>query len=303
MKLKGTITALVTPFIDQQLDEEGLVNNIHYQIEQRIDGILLLGATGESATLTPEEHSRVISIAVKEAKGKVPILIGTDSNSTQVAIEKTRRAEDLGADIALIVTPYYNKPTQEGIYRHFEAIVNSVNIPIIVYNHPGRSVVNIDVRTMMRIIGLPGVIGIKEASENIMQAGDLLYSVRDRNPEFSIFSGDDSFTYPMMSMGACGVISVASNLFPAKITAMVNAMLAGRFEEALEMHFELLPFFKAEFIETNPAPIKEAMNMCGMPAGECRLPLYKMSPENIEALRQVLFEVNRIEKNVNLECM
>jgi 4-hydroxy-tetrahydrodipicolinate synthase len=296
MKLKGVITALVTPFVNQQLNEEGLAQNIHYQMAEGINGILLLGSTGESATLTPEEHSRIISIGVSEVKGRVPVLVGTDSSSTQMAIEKTHRAKDLGADIALIITPYFNKPSQEGIYRHFEAIAKQVDMPIIVYNHPGRSVVNIEVRTLMRIMDLPGIIGVKEASENMLQMGDLLAAVRNKKPEFSVFSGDDPYTYPLMAMGACGVISVASNLFPAKMVKMVDALLAGKFEEALEMHFELLPFFKAQFIETNPAPIKEAMNLCGLPAGACRLPLYQMKQENIEQLSDVLKKMNAMQR-------
>lgn len=288
MKLQGTVTALVTPMIDQQIDEEGLAHNIRYQIEQGIHGILLLGSTGESSTLTSEEHSRIISIGIKEAKGKVPILVGTESCSTQVAVEKTRRAKDMGADAALIVAPYFNKPTQEGIYRHFETIVKQVDLPVIVYNHPGRSAVNIQVATLIRLMELPGIIGIKEASENMAQMGDLLHAARDKKNDFSVFSGDDAYTYPMMAMGACGVISVASNLFPAKMVRLVNALLHKNFEEALKLHFELLPFFKAEFVETNPIPIKKAMELCGMPAGECRLPLTALHPENVEVLQQVL---------------
>lgn len=295
MKLKGVITALVTPFIDQQLDEEGLIQNIRFQLDRGINGILLLGTTGESAALTSEEHVRVISIGVQEAKGKIPVLVGTGSNSTQSTIENTQRAKNLGADAVLIVAPYYNKPSQEGIFRHFEAITNEVDIPVMVYNHPGRSGVNIEVSTMMRIADLSGIIGIKEASENISQAGDLLCAARGKNPDFSIFSGDDANTYPMMTMGASGVISVAGNLFPAEMVLMVNALLEGRFEQALEMHFELLPFFKAEFKETNPVPIKEAMNLCGMAAGKCRLPLYQMQPENVEFLKKVLFHFGKIK--------
>lgn len=294
MKLKGTITALVTPLINQQLDEKGLVENIHYQIAAGVDGILLLGATGESVALTAEEHARVISIGVREAKGKIPILVGTDASSTQTAIEKTQRAKDLGADIGLIVTPYYNKPTQEGIFRHFEAIVKQVDLPVIVYNHPGRSVVNIDLSTMMRLADLKGIIGLKEPSENIAQTADIIYAMRNKYPEFCIFSGDDASTYPMMAMGACGVVSVASNLFPSKVAAMVNALLSGCFAEALEMHFDLLPFFKAQFMETNPIPLKEAMNLSGMSAGECRLPLCEMSFENRQKMKEVLKQMSEI---------
>lgn len=295
MKLKGTVTALVTPFIQQELDEEGLVSNISYQIAQGINGILVLGTTGESPTLSSEEQSRVISIAVKEAQGKVPVWVGTGSYCTRQTIEKTKRAKDLGADVALIVTPYYNRPTQEGIYRHFEAVATSVEMPIVVYNIPGRCGTNIETATLMRIAGLPNIIGVKEASGNVNQAGDVLHKIVEKYPHFLVFSGDDALTLPMMALGAVGIVSVVSNLVPAKVVAQVNAALKGQFDRAKEIHNQLLPLYKTAFIETNPVPIKTAMNLCGMPSGECRLPLYKMAPENINILRQLLLEMQLIE--------
>lgn len=292
MKFKGTITALITPFINNELDEKGLTENIRYQISQGIDGILPLGTTGETATLTPEEQQRIISIAVKEAKGKVPIWVGTGTNCTRQTIEKTKLAKDLGADGVLIVTPYYNKPTQEGIFRHFEAIGTSVDIPILVYNIPGRCVTNIETPTLLRIAGLPNIVGVKEASGNVNQAGDVLSTIIEKYPDFSVFSGDDALTLPMMALGAVGVVSVVSNLLPKPITELVQASLEGDFDKARKIHFELLPLFKAAFIETNPVPIKTAMNLCGMPAGGCRLPLYKMTEENVKQLHQVLAYMN-----------
>jgi 4-hydroxy-tetrahydrodipicolinate synthase len=295
MKLTGTITALVTPFINQELDEEGLAYNIGYQIAKGINGILPLGTTGESSTLSPEEQTRIISIAVREANGKVPVWVGTGSYCTRQTIEKTKRAQNLGADVALIVTPYYNKPTQEGIYRHFEAIATSIEMPIIIYNIPGRCGTNIETTTLMRIAGLPNIIGVKEASGNINQAGDVLHTIVEKYPQFLVFSGDDALTLPMMALGAVGIISTVSNLVPTQVIALVNAVLQGQFDLAREIHYQLLPLYKTAFIETNPVPIKTAMNLCGMPSGECRLPLYQMAPENINTLRQLLLEMRLME--------
>lgn len=291
MNLKGVVTALVTPFINQEIDEEGLTYNIGYQIENGIDGILPLGSTGESSTLSSEEKNRVISIAVKAAKGKVPVWVGTGSYCTRQTIEQTKRAKDLGADVALIVTPYYNKPTQEGIYRHFEAITKNTKIPIVIYNNPGRCGINIDTPALMRLAGLPNIIGVKESSGNINQTGEFLHQVAEKYPHFLIFSGDDVMTLPMMALGAVGVISVASNLIPAQVIAQVRAFSQGRFDLAREIHYQLLPLYKSIFMETNPIPIKTAMNLCEMPSGECRLPLYQMAPENLANLRRLLLQM------------
>lgn len=289
MKLKGTITALVTPFTNTNtIDEEGLARNINYQITNGINAILPLGTTGESPTITAEEQERIISIAVNEAKGKVPVMVGTGSYSTQQTIEKTGRAKKLGADAALIVTPYYNRPTQEGIYRHFEAVATSVNIPIMVYNIPGRCGANIETATLLRIAELPNIIGLKDATGNVLQAGDVIDALKAKRPDFVVFSGDDALTLPMMALGAAGVISVVSNIIPAQISAQVNAALEGNFRLAREIHYQLLPLYKAAFIETNPVPIKTAMKLVGMPAGECRLPLCSMSEENVSRLIEVL---------------
>lgn len=292
MTLQGTITALVTPFSNNQIDEEKLVNHIHDQLYAGVNGILLLGITGECCTITPEEQTKIIQIGVREVKGRVPLIIGTDSSSTQTAIEKTQKAKELGADVALVVTPYFNKPTQEGIFRHFEAIVKSVDLPVIVYNHPGRAVVNIELTTMLRIVDLPHIIGIKDAAEHLSQASDLIYALKDKKPQVSIFSADDASTYPLMALGASGVISVVSNLLPLKVIHMVNALLEGRFKEALELHYELLPLCKALFVETNPIPIKTAMNLCNKSMGELRLPLCEMRTDHLDMLKRVLGQLN-----------
>jgi len=294
MKLQGTITALITPFIDQELDEEGLARNIRTQIAEGINGILPLGSTGEAATLSSEEQARVINIAVREAKGKVPVWVGTGSNCTRQTIEKTKKAKDLGADIALIVTPYYNRPTQEGIFRHFESITANVDIPIVIYNVQVRTATNIETPTLLRIAGLPNIIGVKEASGNINQIGDVLNTVCRKYPEFSVLSGDDALTLPVMALGGTGVVSVVSNLIPAEVVALVDAALQGNFDEARNLHYQLLSLFKVAFIESNPIPIKTAMDMCGMAAGGCRLPLYKMAPENINILRKHLDQLEML---------
>ncbi len=291
MKKQGVITALITPFANHHLDEEGFVQNIRFQMENQIDGILLFGSTGEDSTLTNEEQIKMIQLAVREAKGKTPIYVGTGSNCTRKAIEKTKQAKDLGADIVSVVTPYYNKPTQEGIFRHFEAICTSVDIPLIIYNIPGRCGVNIETPTLERIADLPNVIGVKEASGNINQTGDVIHTIAKTRKNFCVLSGDDILTLPMISLGAHGVISVASNLIPDKVIAFVKAALQGNFDHARQQHHQLLPFFKAIFMETNPIPIKTAMQLCGMPSGICRLPLWQMTPNNLERLENLLAEM------------
>lgn len=291
MKLQGTITALVTPFKGQKLDEEGLIANIRHQISNRVDGILVLGSTGEVSTLSPDEQERVIKIAVNEAKGKLPVWVGTGSYCTKTTIEKTQKAHSLGADVALVVTPYYNRPTQEGLYRHYEAISKAVQIPIMLYNIPGRCGTNIEMETLLKIAQLPNIIGVKESSGSIQQAGEFIHHIAMKHPHFHVFSGDDAFTLPMMSLGAVGIISVVSNLIPAPIVKLVNAALKGDFLSARELHHRLLPLYNVAFVETNPVPIKTAMNLCGMAAGECRLPLYELSSKSLALLKQRLHEM------------
>ncbi len=291
MQLKGTFTAMITPFQNDELNEEGLVQNIRRQISAGITGLVFLGTTGETATLTDEEQKKVIEIGVKEAKGKVLVLVGTGSNSTRQTIEKTKRAKELGADIALIVAPYYNKPSQEGIYRHFEAIVKSVKLPVLVYNIPGRTGVNIETPTLLRMAGLPYIMGVKDSSGNMSQAGDVVSTICKQYPQFTVLSGDDDATLPMVALGATGVVSVVSNLVPERIVGLVEAALKGDFLQARKIHHQNLALFKHAFIEVNPAPIKEAMNLCGMAAGPCRLPLCELRPENHEKMKRLLLEM------------
>lgn len=294
MELKGTHTAIVTPFKNEQVDYAGLEKNILFQIEQGIDGILVLGTTGETPTLEEEEKTKIIQLAVKVANHKVPIMVGTGSYSTHHTIENTKKAKDLGADSVLVVTPYYNKPTNEGLFRHFKAVCDAVDIPVVVYNIQGRSAKNIETPVMKRISEIPNILGVKEASGSLEQMMDVIHTIASQKRGFSVMSGDDAFTLALISLGGKGVISVLSNLFPAKITAMVNAALAGDFTKARSLHYELLPIFKGAFIETNPIPIKEAMNMCGMAAGGCRLPMCEMMPDNREKLRKILLDMKAI---------
>lgn len=294
MNLKGLITALVTPFIGEELDEDGLATNIDYQLSSGVDGILVLGTTGETPTLTDEEQTRIMTIAVKKAKGKIPVWVGTGSNCTRKTIQITKKAQDLGADVALIVVPYYNKPSQEGLYRHFEAIANSVEIPIIIYNHPGRCGINIETATLARIAKLPNIAGIKECSGNINQVSDIIHTIKNYHPNFLVFSGDDALALPMIALGAVGLISVVSNLIPKEIASLVKASLQQDFDRARKIQHQLLPLFTMAFIEPNPVPIKMAMDLYGLPAGCCRLPLYRMNEKNIRMLFNLLMQMKLI---------
>lgn len=294
MKLQdGVITALITPFKDGRVDIDGFERNIRYQIEHKVHGLLVLGTTGEAPTLSSEDKKKIISCAVQEAQKKVPILVGTGSYSTEDTIQRTKEAIDLGADIALIVTPYYNKPTQEGIFRHFEKIATNTSIPILVYNIQGRCGVNIETKTLQRIAELPHIIGVKESSGNILQAGDVVHQVSKKHPNFQVWAGDDSLTLPMMVLGAVGVISVLSNLLPHHMVQLVEAIQNQEYIIARKIHYDLLDLFKVLFIETNPIPIKTAMNLCDMPSGDVRLPLCPMTQENLLALQTCIEEYIR----------
>ena len=301
IKLQGTYTALVTPFKNGVVDYEGFRKNIHFQLKEGINGLLVLGTTGETPTLTPQEKEELICITLKEVNGRVPVMVGAGSNSTEHTIAESKKAKEFGADMVLIVTPYYNKPTQEGIFRHFKAVTDNVDIPIVVYNIQGRTGMNIETATLKRIAELPTIIGVKEASGNVDQMGAVYQSIvaqQQITPQqnkhlqnFTLMSGDDALTLPCMSLGGQGVISVVSNLVPRPVVALVNAALEGDFAKAREIHYELLPLFKGAFIETNPIPIKAAMNMVGLAAGDYRLPMCEMQPENKEKLRKVLVEM------------
>jgi 4-hydroxy-tetrahydrodipicolinate synthase len=294
MKISGVFTALVTPMRNGTVDYEGLRKNIRFQMKNGINGILPLGTTGETPTLNREEQDNIIKLAVEEAGGRIPVMVGTGSYSTEHTIENTQIARKLGADIALVVTPYYNKPSQQGLYLHFKAVSEKVNIPIVIYNIQSRTGTNIETSTLKRIASLPNIIGVKEASCNVIQMGDVIDSIARENNNFSVMSGDDSYTLPLLSLGGNGVVSVVSNLVPALVIKMVRAGLKGDFQMARKFHYQLLPLFKGAFIEGNPVSIKTAMNICGMPAGECRLPLCAMSAENKKKLEEILKKMGLI---------
>ncbi len=295
MKLEGTFTALVTPFKEGEIDYEGLAQNIRFQLDHGVQGILAMGTTGETPTLSAEEYREVIRIAVREAGGKARVMAGTGTNSTQKTIENTVAARELGVDTALIVTPYYNKPTQKGIIAHFEAVLSAVDLPVVVYNIPGRTGTNIETDTLVRLSEMPGIAGVKEASGRMDQIGDVIDRIQNRRENFAVLSGDDALTLPILALGGRGLISVVSNLVPDRVVSLVDHALEGDFEAARKIHFELLPLFKAAFIESNPLPIKAAMTLCGMPAGECRLPLSAIDPESREKIRSVLRDMGLLQ--------
>lgn len=285
--MEGCITALVTPFHNGEIDEEAFIRHLHFQKESGVTGFLLLGTVGEAMTLSLKEKEHLITLAVKEMKGKATLIVGTGHNCTRTTLEFSKRAQDLGADILMVVTPYYNKPTQEGIYRHFETLAGALTTPIMAYNNQARSVVNIETPTLVRIASLPGLVGVKEASGNLFQVGEVLHAL----PRFTVFSGDDALALPMIALGAKGVVSTVSNLVPVQVTSLVKAALKGDFEEAKKIHHTLIPLFKAAFLEVNPVPIKTALQMGGRMGGACRLPLCEMSSDNTEKLKNTLIQM------------
>ncbi|MEI6795743.1 MAG: 4-hydroxy-tetrahydrodipicolinate synthase [Methanomassiliicoccales archaeon] len=284
----GCATALVTPFKPNgDLDEEGLRQLVAFQESEGVDAIVPCGTTGESATLTHKEHIRVIEIVRDEAK-RAHIIAGAGSNATHEAIHLTRAAKDLGADAVLSISPYYNKPTQKGLYSHYEAIERAVDIPVIVYNVPGRTGSNINASTIARLAKLPNIVGVKEASGNMAQIMAILAEV---DADFNVISGDDALTFPLMTMGAKGVISVTSNIVPGLVADMTHAARDGDWKKAREIHFHLLPLFTNLFVETNPIPAKTALRLLGKPGGSLRLPLTEMEPANLEILRKTLSDL------------
>jgi 4-hydroxy-tetrahydrodipicolinate synthase len=281
---KGTYTALVTPFRDGLVDTDAYNQLIEAQIGAGVEGIVPVGTTGESPTLNPDEHLRVIEIAVKRGKGKVKVIAGTGSNSTSEAIEMTQGAEQIGADGALLVAPYYNKPSQEGLYQHFMAIANSVEIPLVLYSIPGRCVIEIHEDTVARLAkDAPNIVAIKEAGGSVDRVSRLRQVLSD---DFTILSGDDSLTVPFMAVGASGVISVASNIIPAEVKAMVDAAAAGDYAKAEALHKKYYRTFTQIFMEPNPAPIKAALAEKGLMTSDVRLPLVTMQESN----KTILFE-------------
>jgi len=284
--LSGSIVALVTPFRNGRVDEAKLRELVDFQIAGGTDGIVPCGTTGEDPGLSHAEHERVVELVVEAAAGRVPIVPGTGSNSTAHAIELTRHAERAGATAALVVNPYYNKPTQEGLYRHFRAVAESVRIPIIVYNIQSRSAVNLETDTLARLVrDCASIAGVKEASGSLDQMTQVIAAC---GPDFAVLSGDDNLTLPLLAVGGRGVVSVVANLVPRDTADMVHAALEGDFKRARELHHRLFPLFKAAFLETNPIPIKEALAMVGMIEPEFRLPMCRMTDATRERLKTVL---------------
>jgi 4-hydroxy-tetrahydrodipicolinate synthase len=283
---RGTYTALVTPFRNGEIDVPALESLIEGQIADGVSGVVAVGTTGESPTLSAAEREQVIRVAVEIGKGRCQVLAGTGSNSTAAAIAATRAAEKMGVDGMLIVAPYYNKPSQEGLFRHFQAIAQATSAPIMLYNIPGRCGVDIGAETVERLaMDCANIVSIKEAGGSVDRVSDL----RARLPEaFTILSGDDGLTLPFLAVGAVGVVSVVSNLFPAEIGMLVQAFRAGDTTSAREMHLKLLPLFRDLFIEPNPVPVKTALSWRGAMTAECRLPLCEMTAVNQARLRKTL---------------
>ncbi|MCQ2584232.1 MAG: 4-hydroxy-tetrahydrodipicolinate synthase [Treponema sp.] len=297
IKLQGAFTAMVTPMNqDGSVDYDGLRKNVKFQLEQGIDGLVPLGTTAETPTLDEDEEDEIIKVVFEEVRAfekstgkKIPLVLGAGSNNTRDAVKYCERAKKAGADAALVVTPYYNKPSKEGIFRHFEAC-SKVGVPILVYNIQGRTGTNIPTDVLKRIAELPNICGVKEASGNINQMMEVIQQVKSAHPDFAVLSGDDGLTLPLISVGGDGIISVVSNLAPKAVTELANTALKGDFAEARKMHYKLLPFFKAAFVDGNPTSIKYAMTVKGLPAGTVRLPLVEVTDSAKEVIKAALTE-------------
>ncbi len=288
---KGSIVAIVTPFRDGRVDEKALSELIEWHIAEGTDAIVPCGTTGESATLEYEEHYRVIEMTIKVVNKRVPVIAGTGANSTDETIMMTRKAKELGADGALLVAPYYNKPTQEGLYRHYRAVAEAVDLPLVLYNVPGRTAVNIAPETVARLAEIENIVAIKEASANMRQVSDIIRLCGER---ITVLSGDDFTTLPLMMLGGKGVISVVANVVPSKVAQLCKACEEGRIEEARRLHYHLEPLNAAMFLETNPIPVKTALSMMGRIKEEFRLPLCEMADANKAKLQAVLKEYGLI---------
>jgi 4-hydroxy-tetrahydrodipicolinate synthase len=286
LELRGCGTALVTPFQrDGSVDETALRRLVQFQLREGIDFLVSCGTTGEASTLEHGEYLGVIRVVVAEVGRKVPVIAGVGGNNTRKVIELAQEVEKLGVEGILSVAPYYNKPTQEGLFQHFQAIAEATDLPVILYNVPSRTSSNIEPATVARLAKIPNIIGIKEASGSITQQMEVLCAVE---PGFRVLSGDDAFTFPLMALGGVGVISVVSNEIPGPMTRLAHFMLEGKLAEARQLHFQLLPLIQANFIETNPIPVKAALAMMGMIEEVYRLPLVPMKPENRAKLEKAL---------------
>jgi 4-hydroxy-tetrahydrodipicolinate synthase len=285
---QGSLVAMVTPFRDGRVDEAALRQLVEFHVGHGTDGLVPCGTTGESPTLSHEEHRRVVEVVIEAAAGRIPVVAGTGSNSTAEAIEMTVHAARAGAAGALLVSPYYNKPTQEGLYRHFRAVAEAApDLPLILYNIQGRTAVNIETDTLARLAQLPNVVGVKEASGSLDQMTQVILAC---GPDFTVLSGDDNLTLPLMAVGGRGVISVLGNFLAREVADLTHAALDGDWKRARELHHRLYPLCRAMFIETNPIPVKEAMGMLGMVRAEWRLPMCPMSSANRDRLRATLVQ-------------
>ena len=283
---EGSFVAIVTPFRDGKIDEKSFADLVDFQISNGTHGIVPCGTTGEAPTLTHREHERVIELTVEAADKRVPVIAGTGSNSTEEAIALTQFAEKTGADAALLVVPYYNKPTQEGLYQHYKEIASNTELPLIIYNIPGRSAVNMSPETIARVAEeCNNIVGVKEASGSLSQASEIISLVGD---DFMILSGDDALNLPLLSIGARGFITVTANILPAKVAALYDSFKAGDFVRAREIHFLLHRINQDLFIETNPIPVKTALALMGRAPGELRLPLCPMQEQNLNKLKETL---------------
>ena len=283
---QGSFVAMVTPFRDGKVDEAKLRELVEFHVTHGTDGLIPCGTTGESPTLSHDEHKRVVETVIEAARGRIKVVAGTGSNSTSEAIDLTKHAERAGANGALVVNPYYNKPTQEGLYRHYRAVAESVTIPIVAYNIQSRTAVNVEPHTLARLArDVRNIVGVKEASGSLDQMSQVILAC---GPDFSVLSGDDNITLPLLAIGGSGVISVIANILPRETSDMVHAALDGDWKRARDLHYRLFPLARAAFLETNPIPIKEAMAMAGMIEPEFRLPMCRMSDANRAQLRAIL---------------
>jgi 4-hydroxy-tetrahydrodipicolinate synthase len=283
--LKGAFTAIVTPFKNGQFDEAAYRELIEFQIQGGIHGIVPCGTTGESPTLSHDEHKKVVETCIDQVKKRVPIIAGSGSNSTSESLELTKHAQAAGADYALMITPYYNKPTQEGLYQHYKTIASQTKIPIVVYNVPGRTSVNLLPETVARLAELPNIAGLKDATGDLKQGAKTLELCGDK---ITVLSGDDFTTFPLLCVGGMGVISVVSNVVPGDMAGMCDAFFKGDLATARKLHYKMWPLMEAMFIETNPVPVKAAMKLLGKITGDVRQPLWPMSKGNEDKLRQVM---------------
>lgn len=291
MNFEGTYVAMVTPFTkDKEIDEEGYRSNINYLIEKGVSGLVAAGTTGESATMSHEEHRRVVEILIDEVDGRVQTIAGSGSNSTNEAIQLTTFAEDAGADATLVITPYYNKPQQHALVKHYGTLADACDIPIIAYCVPSRTGLNIEPETVVELAKIDKIDAIKEASGSVEKVSTIyrLLQKEGLEDDFNILSGEDGLTLPIMALGGTGVISASANVDPTRMILMVDSMLNGDYDGALKYHYEMIDLIKALFIETNPVPAKTAMNLMGLPSGPLREPLAPMLDKDLEVLKKAL---------------